>query len=433
VNFEAMAKAQGLVIGGMRDWDKMVAGVSAAYAATGRTVDDVHRDLKELTDATHKDAASVMAALGKITAAFDEQAQDVEILNGALSEYNFTLDELGEKQIGKTQTAEAKRLADQYRVLLDAGVDVAAVHERMSGSVSKWLQDTMRTGAVIPSAMKPILENFAKQGQLIDANGLLMDQAAVAALDFKDTWVDGLDKVVVKLDQVLARFAQLLGMPADTLAAAQGNIDASVPVPAPSRTVLTPYGELTITKKHMGGMVERAHSGGFMASRLPANLFGRLAPDERPMILQAGEGVTNKTATARFGGRAWIDAVNSGNVSSAIGMMSRSRPLPQVLTPNDVMPSIRDPFQSVFSAASSIDGMANRFGSASATPPAAVAISSRSGEVHNHFTIAPNVQVAGGSDPRATADAVLDAVIEGVHTNRKHFRTQMISKIGKGY
>jgi hypothetical protein len=407
VNFEAMAKAQGLVIGGMRDWDKMVAGVSAAYAATGRTVDDVHRDLKELTDATHKDAASVMAALGKITAAFDEQAQDVEILNGALSEYNFTLDELGEKQIGKTQTAEAKRLADQYRVLLDAGVDVAAVHERMSGSVSKWLQDTMRTGAVIPSAMKPILDNFAKQGQLIDANGLLMDQAAVAALDFKDTWVDGLDRVVVKLDQVLARFAQLLGVPADTLAAAQGNIDASVPAPNPSRTVLTPYGELTVTKKHMGGMVERAHGGGFMASRMPANLFGRMAPDEMPMILQTGEGVLNRRATSLIGGPSAIHSLNAG-------------------TP------LRDPFDQIGRLINTTNSFQLPAPSALPTsPPGSLRTVGGGGDSFS-LTFGPGAISIVSPNAEVTAKQVQDAFIRGLHSGGS-FRTTVIRKIRDGH
>jgi hypothetical protein len=150
------------------------------------------------------------------------------------------------------------------------------------------------------------------------------------------------------------------------------------------------------------------------------------------MILQAGEGVTNKTATARFGGRAWIDAVNSGDVSGAIGIMSRRRPLPEVLTPNDVMPSIRDPFQSVFSAASSIDGMANRFG-AVAPPPPAAALTSVGGKGDAfHMTFSPGAIQINSPNGELTSRQVQQAFLEGLH-NGGTFRTVVIKKIRDGH
>ena len=415
-NFDAIARQQGRVTTGMDDWAKMVEVVAGAYEATGRSVEDVHHDMMVLSNASQHSAEAVTEALEHINGIINEQAADVEILNGALSEYGFTLDELGEKQIGKTQTAEAKRLADQYRVLIDSGVDIAAVHERMGASVSKWLQDTMRTGAAIPSAMRPVLENFAKAGELVDANGVLMDQAAVGGLKFVDTWADGMDRLVVKLDKVLERFAELLGMPADTLSAAQGSIDAAA-APSATRVVNTPFGPVTIPVKHDGGYIEKAHGGTYVGAR---SLFGRApASDERDFRLQVGEGVTNKRMTSMFGGRAWVDAVNAGNVPSAVSMMMGGAR------------QVSDPFGPVLAAANL--AMRNSFLGANVSPVVSSPIGLDKAGDTNHFHLNATVNINSTGDTAHDVDRIIDGLKTGLQTNRRGIRTTLIQKVGKGH
>jgi hypothetical protein len=150
------------------------------------------------------------------------------------------------------------------------------------------------------------------------------------------------------------------------------------------------------------------------------------------MILQTGEGVTSRAATSRFGGRAWIDAVNRGDVSGAIGIMSGRKRAPWMRTPNDVMPSsVRDQFQSVFSAAASIDGV-HRFGAAAPTPAAASVLTSSGKGDAFHMTFGPGAIQINSPNGELTSKQVQQAFLEGLH-NGGAFRTTVIRKIRDGH
>jgi hypothetical protein len=58
---------------------------------------------------------------------------------------------------------------------------------------------------------------------------------------------------------------------------------------------------------HRGGFVTRAHRGMYLRSSAE-----RLAADEVRIIAQTGEGILNRTATARVGGEAGVNALNNG-------------------------------------------------------------------------------------------------------------------------
>lgn len=151
----------------------------------------------------------------------DEQAADTERLNAAIQKYGFSIEELGPKLQAQKLTEAAKELIEDWRVLAGAGIDVAAVNEKMAGSINEFLQTALAVGAEVPAAMRPILQSMVDQGTLFDANGNKIEDLEAAGVTFAETLTQGFDRVVQKLDELISR----LGLAGNALEALPSSVD----------------------------------------------------------------------------------------------------------------------------------------------------------------------------------------------------------------
>jgi DNA-binding transcriptional MerR regulator len=141
----------------------------------------------------------------KIKQFTDEQSADQERLTAALQKYGFSFAEIGQQLQGKQIADQAKELIEDWRVLAGAGIDVATVNEKMADSINQFLQTAISVGAEVPGAMRPILQSLIDQGKLFDASGNKIEDLQAAGVTFSETLTQGFDRVVQKLDELIAR------------------------------------------------------------------------------------------------------------------------------------------------------------------------------------------------------------------------------------
>jgi hypothetical protein len=156
-----------------------------------------------------KTVESFQAAIGEVQGLMGtftaDQTADAARLDAAIEKYGFTFEEIGAKLQKSKLDEQSKDLIEDWRVLLDAGVDVTKVNEKMADTVNKFVQQAKRTGTEVPAAMKPMLQSMVDQGRLTDESGKKIDKLEDIGITFSDTMTQGFDKVVKKLDELISR------------------------------------------------------------------------------------------------------------------------------------------------------------------------------------------------------------------------------------
>jgi hypothetical protein len=163
------------------------------------------RDLERLNEATHISAEAVENALLPINAVLEEARADQERLTAAVEKYGFTIDELGPAMRQQELHAQAMELLSDWHVLVDAGIDVALVNERMGMATADYLQTAIRTGAEVPIAFEPILRQMAEAGVLVDSNGLAIERLEDANINWARTMGQEFDRLIAKLEDLFER------------------------------------------------------------------------------------------------------------------------------------------------------------------------------------------------------------------------------------
>jgi methyl-accepting chemotaxis protein len=181
-------------------------------------------------------ADSVKGVIDEISMAFQEQAADAERLDAAIQKYGFTFEEVGAKLQQSTINDQAKELIEDWRVLIQSGIDFSAVNAHMAESINSFLATALSVGAEIPAAMKPILESMVTQGLLTDANGVKITDLGTVGINWAETMTAGFDRVVAKLQQLI-----------DTLQLAGSAISDLPSVPSMSAGTALPAGDMPMT------------------------------------------------------------------------------------------------------------------------------------------------------------------------------------------
>lgn len=202
-------------------------------------------------------------AAAVIGAAMDEHAADQQRLSDAIQRYGFEWEELGKKFQQTTLNNQAKDLIEDWRVLVGSGIEVATVNDRMASAMNGYLQSALAVGAEVPAAMQPILQSFADQGLLVDANGAAITDLSLAGVTFAETMSAGFDRVILKLDQLItsliAAGTAIDPLGAGTVAGAQpavGPTGYTVSEAARQAGVTLPFG-VEIPHLASGGIVRR--------------------------------------------------------------------------------------------------------------------------------------------------------------------------------
>jgi hypothetical protein len=197
-----LTKTQQAEAGGQK-WKGSVIAVRDAFLATGRTAQQADAVMHQLWDS--KNPEQYKKAIDEINEALGEQKQDDSDLNAAIQEYGFSIDELGPKMRKQQLTEQAVKLENDFRVLVNSGIDVGTVIDKMSDKLNEYIQTSVRTGTEVPAEMKPMIEKMIEAGKLTDENGNKITDLGASGITFSETMTQGFDKIVKKFDELIDR------------------------------------------------------------------------------------------------------------------------------------------------------------------------------------------------------------------------------------
>jgi len=170
------------------------AGVSVDALFAAKTADEVTKSIKTIEDALK----------------FQEDAYQLAI--DTAEKYGFTIEELGPAMARQELDKQAQQLFKDWEVLNSAGIDTIAITDKMSKSVSEYVQHAMKMGIEIPEAMRPMLESMAKSGDLLDENGKAITDLDESGLSFAMTMSDGFKALIDQVSKLTDAISRSLGL-----------------------------------------------------------------------------------------------------------------------------------------------------------------------------------------------------------------------------
>jgi RecA/RadA recombinase len=327
--FDATATEAQRLTGGLNNLTKIQTLVIDAYEDLGLTGVDAMRDLDAVQQGASKSAEDVARALKRVNELLERQAQLREalderddfkrdILNQAVERYQISFDAAG-LGFQKGNLGERGEELVLFRdALIESGMEQSAVLTAMAGDISALAADTKRAGLALPNELRDSVAQLIEMGLLRDEHGNAYQN--VDQFRFSDELKPFWENQLAKMDIVIA---ELRRIPTEvfhpvtatswyTGATAHQRITDTGGILPTADDVRDLQRRAEPQTMHEGGTVEAhvAHSGWYV------NNLGR---DEVPVIAQTGEGILNRGATARIGGRAAIDELNAGGSIGAGG------------------------------------------------------------------------------------------------------------------
>jgi TP901 family phage tail tape measure protein len=196
---DTLTETQRASAGGVQ-WKMTVIAVRDAYLATGRSAAEAEAIVRQLWDTDRPDKAR--AAIEKINQVLGEQKLEQELLQEAIQEYGFSIEELGPKFQAQKLSEQAQRLVEHYAVLIESGVENGIVIDKMAEKTNDYLATALRTNAEIPKSMEPMLQAMVEQGLLTDENGEKLTD--LGRITWAETMTQGFDRVVGAVERLIA-------------------------------------------------------------------------------------------------------------------------------------------------------------------------------------------------------------------------------------
>ena len=151
-------------------------------------------------------------AIEDLTKAFEFQDQAMAFLDETVKKYGFSIEELGPAFARQQLDKQAQQLFKEFSALTAAGISVDTVLEKMSASVVTFVQDALRTGTEIPSAMEPMIKRMQEMGLLLDVNGNVITNLEEAGVKFALTMSDGFKSLISEVQKLTDAISRGLGL-----------------------------------------------------------------------------------------------------------------------------------------------------------------------------------------------------------------------------
>ena len=196
--------------------------------------------------------------------------------------------------------SQAGRIAEAMERFSKNGTDAGVIMSGFSDEISAMVQRALELGLTLPDTLKPWIDQMDKAGQLVDRNGDRLE--GIGDLKYAEPVMSETDRIIAKFDELIEKLTGPGGV-TDAMAGAASGFR----MPDTSGGVGYPTA-------HRGAFVtaaglHRYHSG--TARIIPFPSLPTLANDEFPALLQTGEAVLNRRATAALGSAA-IGELNGG-------------------------------------------------------------------------------------------------------------------------
>ena len=207
-------KAEGRKVNDMRDEFIAAAGGLAALNEKARqagmsldrllkasTVKEYEKAVEELNKALEKTAALQAELAGLQQQLQDRTVMDWKKAQEVIERYGGTLGNLGKQFTDAKAAADWKSVWDDWETLIDMGADVGGVLVSMKDEISALVAESVRVGREIPAQFKPLIEELARTGQLIDSNGDAMTD--LGQLKWGAPLISEVDKIIAKIDELI--------------------------------------------------------------------------------------------------------------------------------------------------------------------------------------------------------------------------------------
>jgi len=171
-----------------------------------RRAEAANVSLTALFDA--KKTAQLKQAITDINSQLSTSEGAHAALADAVERYGFTVEELGPKWQAQQLDSMAGSLLQDYQLLIASGIENETVINRMGPAFNEYVQTVLASGAAIPEAMRPILEDMVEMGTLTDAAGNKIE--SLEGIKFAESMSDQLSKIVEGIQQMVAA---LTGIP----------------------------------------------------------------------------------------------------------------------------------------------------------------------------------------------------------------------------
>jgi len=159
-----------------------------------------------------KTSDQVTKAIGDIQAALKFQEDAYQLAIDTATKYGFTIEELGPAMARQELDKQAQQLYKDWEVLNSAGLDTVLITEKMSQSVSEYVQHATKMGTEVPDAMRPMLEAMVKSGTLLDANGNAITDLEAAGVSFSLSMSDGFKALIDQVSKLTDAISRSLGL-----------------------------------------------------------------------------------------------------------------------------------------------------------------------------------------------------------------------------
>lgn len=208
-------------------------------------------------------------------------------LTNTAAKYGLTLDDLGSKTQQLDITTKADQAITDYNELTQSGADTGTVINHMAGSVSGLVDEAIKYGGSLPTALQPIAQALVNAGLLTDSTGQKITD--LSNIKFDDTG-DPLATGMQSLTDAINNLTKLLGgLPATAANAASGIASAL------NSVTVQPIQVPIVYDTGGGPSPSLAASGGIVTSRgveyLSVGGFIPRGTDTVPAMLTPGEEV----------------------------------------------------------------------------------------------------------------------------------------------
>ena len=193
------AEAQG------RKWAAVNISVRDSYLAVGYSEEQAMAALEKLNAATHISSEAVAEEMRKINNVREEAIRDQERLTKAVEKYGFTMEEVGAVMRQQQMHATAVDLIEDWRVLVNSGINFALVNERMADAINEYFHMALKTGAEVPAAFEPILRKMVETGDLTNLNGEAITDLNSVSITWARTMGQEFDRMIEKMEQMFER------------------------------------------------------------------------------------------------------------------------------------------------------------------------------------------------------------------------------------
>lgn len=143
-------------------------------------------------DSVTKAIGEFDAAQGKLTA--DSAVPTIDEMRAAAERYGGTLDSLGPKVQAMAVTEMAANILADFKLMERGSADLGAMYSFTKDEIQDLLAQAQKTGAELPAALRPYLQEMVNAGLLTDAAGTKLED--LSGFKFDDALIESMGTLV---------------------------------------------------------------------------------------------------------------------------------------------------------------------------------------------------------------------------------------------